>query len=221
MSGFAAILARDVRLAFRQGGAAALTVAFFLLTVTLFPLGVGPDLVTLSRISAGVLLVAALFSSMLSLDRLFQADFEDGSLELIALSPHSLYLSALAKCTAHWLTTGLPLVVVSPVLAVLLNMEPRAIPVLLLAMLLATPILSLIGGIGAGLTVGVRRGGVLLPILVLPLFIPALIFAVGAIEASAVGLSPRAHLLFLGAMLSGAAVLGPWASAVAVRMAME
>jgi heme exporter protein B len=221
MSGFAALLARDVRLAFRQGGAAALAVAFFLLTVTLFPLGVGPELAVLSRISAGVLLVSALFASMLSLDRLFQADFEDGSLELIVLSPQPLYLSALAKCAAHWLTTGLPLVMVSPVLALLLNMDPAAMPVLLLAMLLATPILSLVGGIGAGLTVGVRRGGVLLPVLVLPLFIPALIFAVAAIEAVAGGLSPRPHLLLLGAMLSAAVVLCPWASALAVRMAME
>jgi len=221
VSAFLGLLWRDVRLAFKQGGAATMTLMFFLLTVTLFPLGVGPEIEVLSRISTGVLLVAALFASMLSLDRLFQADYEDGSLELISLSPLPLVLAVLAKSAAHWLTTGLPLVIAAPLLALLLAMDPSGYPVLILTMLLATPSLSLIGAIGAALTVGVRRGGVLLPLLVLPLFIPVLIFAVGAVEAAIGGLTPRPHLFILAAILCIAAVLGPWASAAALRLAFE
>lgn len=221
MTAFAALLARDVRLAFRQGGAAVMAVVFFLLTVTLFPLGVGPELTILARISTGVLFVAALFAAMLSLDRLFQADYEDGSLELLVLSPLPLPLVVLAKCVAHWLSTGVPLIVAAPVLALLLNMDGPGYPVLVLAMVLATPCLSLIGAIGAGLTVGIRRGGVLLPLLVLPLFIPVLIFAVGAVEAAINGLGPRPHLLILAALLFGALALCPIAAAAALRLAME
>ncbi len=221
MTGLGGLIVRDVQLAFRQGGAAFLAVMFFLLTVTLFPLGVGPELTILARISTGVLFVAALFASMLSLDRLFQADYEDGSLELLVLSPLPLPLVVLAKCTAHWLSTGVPLIIAAPVLALLMNMDEPGYPVLMLSMLLATPCLSLIGAIGAGLTVGIRRGGVLLPLLVLPLFIPVLIFAVGAVEAAINGLGPRPHLLVLAALLMGALALCPVASAAALRLAME
>jgi heme exporter protein B len=194
---------------------------FFVLVVLLFPLGVGPEAAILARIAAGVLWVAALLAALLSLDRLFQADYEDGSLDLLLLAPLPTSLVVLAKCVAHWLVTGLPLAIVAPLLAVLLQLEVAALPTLVLAMLLGTPILSLIGGIGAALTVGVRRGGVLLSLLVLPLFIPALIFGAAAVEAAATGLSPAPHLLILAALLFAALALAPWAAAAALRLAAE
>jgi heme exporter protein B len=221
MSAFAALVGRDLRLSVRHGGAALLAVTFFVLAVTLFPLGVGPEPQILARIGAGVLWVAALLAALLSLDRLFQADFEDGSLELLAQSPLPLSLTVLAKCLAHWLGTGLPLAAVAPVLAVLLHMDGAALPALVAAMVLGTPSLSLIGAVGAALTVGVRRGGVLLSLLVLPLYIPVLIFGVAAVEAAALGLAPRPHLLLLGSAFMAAAVLAPWASAAALRLALE
>jgi heme exporter protein B len=221
MSAFVAVLRRDLQLAFRQGSAISLTVMFFVITVTLFPLGVGPEPAILARIAAGVLWVAALLSAMLSLDRLFQADYEDGSLDLLALSPLPLELTVLAKVIAHWLTGGLPLVVIAPVLALALNLPAAAIPALLAAMLLGTPVLSLLGAIGAGLTVGVRRGGVLLSLLVLPLYIPVLIFGVAAIEAAVGGFGVRPHLLILGAFFFAALMLSPIAASAALRLALE
>jgi len=221
MTAFVALVRRDLALAFAQGGAATLAVSFFVLVVLLFPLGVGPEGAVLARIAAGVLWVAALLAALLSLDRLFQADYEDGSLDLLLLAPLPTPLMVLAKCLAHWLVTGLPLAVVSPVLAVLLQLEVSALPTLVLAMLLGTPTLSLIGGIGAALTVGVRRGGVLLSLLVLPLFIPALIFGAAAVEAAATGLSPLPHLLILAALLLAALPLAPLAAAAALRLAAE
>jgi len=221
VNSFAAILRRDLRLALRQGSAVTLSVMFFVITVTLFPLGVGPELAILSRISAGVVWVAALLSAMLSLDRLFQADYEDGSLELLALTPLPLELIVLAKIVAHWLSASLPLILAAPILALLLNMPAAGLPMLMLAMLLGTPVLSLIGAIGAALTVGVRRGGVLLSLLVLPLYIPVLIFGVGAVEAAIGDFTVRPHLLILGGLLVAAAVLCPWASAAALRLALE
>ena len=221
MSAFRAVLLRDLRLAARQGGATLLVVVFFLIVVALFPLGVGPEAGVLRRIAAGVLWVAALLASLLALDRLFQADHEDGSLEQLALSGEPLALLALAKIAAHWLATGLPLVICAPGFAVLLNLEPAAIPTLVAALALGTPILSLIGAVGAALTVGVRRGGVLLSLLVLPLYVPTLIFGVGAVEAAAAELPARPHLLFLAAGLLAALPLAPWASAAALRLALE
>lgn len=224
MKPFVLLVARDVRLAFRQGSASTMTVVFFVLAVTLFPLGVGPELAVLTRISAGVVWVAALFSAMLSLDRLFQADFEDGTLDQLALGPLPLELLVLAKCLAHWLTTGVPLIIVAPVLAVLLNMQAGglgALGALLLTMLFGTPSLSLIGAIGAALTVTVRRGGVLLSLLVLPLYIPVLIFGVAAVEAALTGLGATPHLLVLAALGLAALVLAPWASAAALRVSLE
>jgi heme exporter protein B len=221
MSAFFALVGRDLRLSVRHGGAALLAVVFFVLAVTLFPLGVGPEPQILARIGAGVLWVAALLAALLSLDRLFQADFEDGSLELLALSPLPMPLTVLAKCLAHWLGTGLPLAAAAPVLAVLLNMDVSALPVLVAAMVLGTPSLSLIGAVGAALTVGVRRGGVLLSLLILPLYIPVLIFGVAAVEAAALGLAFRPHLLLLGSAFLASAVLAPWASAAALRLALE
>ena len=221
MKPFLLIVGRDTGLAFRQGSASLMTVMFFILAVTLFPLGVGPELEMLARISAGVVWVAALFAAMLSLDRLFQADFEDGSLDLLALAPAPLEVTVLAKCLAHWLTTGVPLIVAAPLLALLLNMEAEGFAALVMAMALGTPSLSLIGAVGAALTVTVRRGGVLLPLLVLPLYIPVLIFGVSAVEAALTGFGAKPHLLVLGGLLLGALVLAPWASAAALRLSLE
>ncbi|MBM3506636.1 MAG: heme exporter protein CcmB [Alphaproteobacteria bacterium] len=221
MSPFLAVIARDVRLALRQGGGSYWTLLFFVLTVTLFPLGVGPDLALLARIGPGVLWVVALLAAMLSLDRMFQADYEDGSLELLALAPLPLELTVLAKAAAHWLTTGLPVTLLAPALGFLLAVDVTAYPILIAAMLLGTPVLSLVGSIGAALTVGVRRGGVLLSLLVIPLYVPALIFGALAVEATLDGLSPRPHLLLLGADLLVALALTPWAAAAALRLNLE
>ncbi len=221
MSRFSAVVARDVRLALRQGGGSYWTLMFFILTVTLFPLGVGPDLALLSRIGSGVLWVVALLAALLSLDRLFQADYEDGSLELLALAPLPLELTVLAKVLAHWLTTGLPVTLLAPLMGAMLAIEPAAYPTLMVAMLLGTPVLSLVGSIGAALTVGIRRGGVLLSLLVMPLYVPALIFGALAVEATLEGLSPRPHLLLLGADLLVALALTPWGAAAALRLNLE
>jgi len=221
MSGFAAIVGRDLRLAMRQGMDSLMVVMFFVIAVVLFPFGVGPEPNVLARIAAGVLWVAALLASMLSLERLFQTDYEDGSLELLLLQPVALEATVLAKVTAHWLTTGLPLIVAAPILAVLMNLPGEGFLVLVLALALGTPTLSLIGAIGAALILGARRGGVLLALLVLPLFIPVLIFGVGAVEATLAGFTARPQLLVLGALLLAALALTPWVGAAAVRQALE
>lgn len=221
MTGFGLLVLRELRLAFRQGGDAAMVVGFFVLTVILFPFGVGPEPALLSRIAAGILWVTALLASLLSLDRLFQADWEDGSLEALALMPLPLEVQVLAKCLAHWLVSGLPLTLVAPLLGVLLHLAPAGYPVLMLSLLLGTPTLSLVGAIGAALSLGARRGGVLLSLLVLPLYIPVLIFGVAAIEASIGGFAVRPHLLLLGAFLAAALPLAPLAAAAALRQALE
>ncbi len=221
MSGFAALLTRDLRLAFRQGGDVANVVAFFALAVMLFPFGVGPDPDLLARIAAGVLWVTALLAALLSLERLFEADYHDGSLETLALMPVPLEIQVLAKCAAHWLTTGLPLTVIAPLLALVLHIDAAGYPALIAALLLGTPVLSLIGAVGAALTLGARRAGVLLSLLVLPLYIPVLIFGVAASEAAALGLESRPHLLLLAALLAGSLALAPWAAASALRQALE
>jgi len=221
MRTFGLLVARDVLLAVRQGGSTLLTVVFFLVTVTLFPLAVGPEPGVLERIAVGVLWVAALLAALLSLDRLFQADFEDGSLEQLALLSLPFELAVLAKVAAHWLTTGLPLLLAAPMLALVLNMPVEALPVLLTTMALGTPTLSLVGAVGAALTVGLRRGSALLSLLVLPLYIPVLIFGVTAVEATLTGMGARPHLLILGALQLGAWALTPWAAAAALRLAME
>ena len=221
MSAFWCLVRRDLRLAFRRGGDSVNVMIFFLLTVTLFPFAVGPEAAILMRIAPGVIWVAALLAAMLSLDRLFRGDFDDGSLDLLILGPLPLELTVLAKCLAHWLTTGLPLVIVSPLLAVLLSMDGEGFATLIGTMLLGTPILSLIGGIGAALTVSLRGGGVLISLLVLPLYIPVLIFGVGAVDAAVYGLAARPHLLVLGAMLVATLPLCPWASAAALRLSVE
>jgi heme exporter protein B len=221
MSAFRRLVQRDLRLALRQGGDAAMVVAFFVLTVVLFPLGVGPEPELLSRIAPGILWVTALLAALLSLERLFQADYEDGSLEALSLMPLPLEAQVLAKCLAHWLVTGLPLALAAPVLGLLLQLDAAGYPVLVLGLLLGTPSLSLIGAVGAALSLGARRGGVLLSLLVLPLYIPVLIFGVLAVEQTVAGLAARPHLLLLGALLAAALPLAPVAAAAALRQALE
>lgn len=219
--GFWLVIARDLRLALRQRADAWLAVLFFVLTAALFPFGVGPEANLLARIAPGIIWVVALLAVLLSLERLFLADFEDGSLEQLLLSPLPLELAVLAKVLAHWLTTGLPLIAAAPLLAVLFHMDAAGLGVLLLAMLLGTPTLSLVGAVGAALTLGARRGGVLIPLLVLPLYVPALIFGVGATDAALQGLAVRPHLLLLGAVLLVMLVVTPLAGAAALREALE
>lgn len=215
------LVTRDLRLALRQGSDAAMVIAFFVITVTLFPLGVGPEPNVLARIAAGVVWVTALLATMLSLDRLFQSDYDDGSTDLLILAPVPLELVVLAKVLAHWMLTGLPLILTAPVLAALMNLPEGGYLVLIVSMFLATPTLSLIGSVGAALALGARRGGILISLLVLPLYIPVLIFAVGAVDASITGLTPRPHLLILGAMLAAALPLAPWAAAAALRHSLR
>ena len=221
MAAFIGLFRRDLRLALRQGGDTGLVLGFFVLAVVLFPLGVGPEPAVLQRIGAGIVWVAALLAALLSLDRLFQSDYQDGGLEMLALSSLSLELAVLAKCAAHWVATGLPLALTSPFLALLVDLDPDAIPVLTLGLLLGTPALSLIGSVAAALTLGARRQGVLLSLLVLPLYVPPLVFGAGAVEASVAGAGGRAHLLILGALTLAALPLCPWASAAALRQALE
>lgn len=216
-----AVLRRDLRLALRQGSDSLMVVMFFVITVSLFPFGIGPEANILERIAPGVLWVVALLASMLSLDRLFQAEYEDGSLDLLTLSPAPLPLLVLGKVVAHWLTTGLPLLLAAPLLAVLLNLHSDGFGVLLAVMALGTPTLSLIGAVGAALVLGARRGGVLVSLLILPLYIPVLVFGVSAIDAAVMGFEVRAQLLILAAMLLGSLALCPWAAAAALRQAVE
>jgi heme exporter protein B len=218
---FWTIAARDLAMARRQGSESLLAVLFFVLGTILFPLGIGPAANILARVSSGLMWVMALLAVLLSLERLFQADWEDGGLDLYMLTPTPLSIVVLAKCLAHWLVTGVPMVIAAPVLAILLNMDGAGFVILVAAMLLGTPTLSLIGAIGSALTVGARRGGVLLTLLVLPLYIPVLIFGAGAVEAAVVGPGAKPYLLVMGAMLLAALALCPWASAAALKQALE
>ncbi len=221
MGRFLSIVRRDLRLALRQGSDSVMVVMFFVLTVVLFPFGIGPEGNILARVASGVIFVAALLASMLSLERLFQTDYEDGSLELLTLSPMPLEIIVLAKITAHWLTTGLPLMIASPLLAVLMNMDGNGFTMLMLALLLGTPALSLIGAIGAALVLGSRRGGVLISLLVLPLFVPVLIFGVGLIEAAIGGFAVKSQILILSGILFACLAFCPFAAAAAVRQSVE
>jgi heme exporter protein B len=215
------IIQRDLRLALRQGSDSLMVVGFFVLTVTLFPFGLGPESNLLERTAAGILWVTALLASMLSLDRLFQGDYEDGSLELLTLTPTALEILVIGKVIAHWLTTALPMLLAAPVLALLLHLNEDAFPALMLTLLLGTPTLSLIGAMGAALVLGARRGGVLLSLLILPLYVPVLIFAVGAVDAAAQGLPVKGHLLILGGLLLAALPLAPLATVAGLRQAVE
>ncbi|MRG71805.1 heme exporter protein CcmB [Alphaproteobacteria bacterium HT1-32] len=215
-----ALIRRDLALAFRERSDSLLVIAFFVIAALLFPFGVGSEPNLLARIGPGVILAVALLAALLSLDRLFQTDYEDGSLELLATGPVPLGLVVTAKIIAHWLTTGLPLMLAAPLLSLFFNLPPDLLPALLLTMLLATPLLSLIGAIGAALTLGARRGGVLLSLLILPLYIPTLIFAAGALDAARLGLDIYPHLAILGAMLLTALPLCPLAATAGVRQAL-
>lgn len=221
MTALKALLARDLSLAVRRGADTAMGLVFFVIALSLFPFGVGASPDILARIGAGVIWVVALLAVLLTLDRLWQADFEDGSLELILLSPAPLELLVVVKCLAHWLTSGLLLAVASPLLALLMNLPTEGWWALPLALLLGTPTLTLIGSIGAALLLGSRRGSVLIALLVLPLYIPVLIFGVAAVEGVLMGLSGAAPLLILGAILLAALALTPFATAAALRLALE
>jgi heme exporter protein B len=198
-----------------------MTLAFFVVVVALFPLGLGPTPALLARIAGGVLWVTALLAAMLSFDRLFQQDAEDGGLDLLALSGMPMALVALAKAVAHWLTTGLPTVLLAPLLALTLDLPAAAYPALIGGLLLGTPTVSLLGTVGAALVVGARRAGVLVALIVLPLTIPVLIFGVAAVEAGGAGLPVRPHLLLLAALLAATLPLAPLAAGAALRQAVE
>lgn len=221
VSVFAAIVRRDVRLAWSQGGGSLLALGFFLIAVSLFPFGVGPAPQVLARIAPGVIWVVALLAAVISIDRLFQADFEDGSLDDLMLAPLGTFGMVAAKVLAHWLSTTLPLAIMAPALGVLMNLPDGAYGTLIASLLIGTPALSLIGSVGAALTVAVRRGGVLMLLLILPLYVPTLIFGVGAVDAAVSLTDPLPHLALLGATTLIAAVVGLFASTAALKLAME
>ena len=221
MSAFFQLLRRDLLLAFRSRHAWLNPLFFFAMVVTLFPLGLGPEPARLAAMAPGVIWVAALLAALLGMDGLFRGDFEDGNLEQWLLSPQPLPLLALAKVAAHWLMTGLPLICLSPLLALLMHLPQAAIGVLVWSLALGTPVLSLVGAIGAALTVGLNRGGVVLSLLVLPLYIPVLIFAAGAVAAAAMGMSASGQLALLGALLCLSLALAPPAIAAALRISLE
>lgn len=218
MSAARAILGRELRLALRSGGGAGLGLAFFLVVVLLAPFGVGPDPAALAGIAPGILWIAALLACLLSLDRLFQADAEDGSLDALALAPAPLEAIAALKALAHWLTTGLPLTAAAPLLAVTLQMPGPAYPWLVAALAAGTPALSFLGAIGAAVTVGVRRGGLLLSVLVLPLYLPTMIFGARAVAEAAAGRDPWPAFLLLCGVTLGVLACAPFAAAAALRV---
>lgn len=215
------VIRRDLVLAMRRRADVLTTLIFFVMVVSLFPLGVGPEMSMLRKMAPGVLWVAALLASMLSLGRLFSADYLDGTLEQMLLVPQSLSMLVLGKMIAHWMVSGLPLVLLAPVLGLQFDMSMETIGVLIVGLLLGTPILSMIGAIGAALTLGLRGGGVLLSLLVLPLCIPVLIFGTGAVEAVSSGLEATSHLSLVGALFILALIFTPWVTTQALRISME
>ncbi len=215
------VIRRELQLAFRSGAEIVNPLWFFLIVITLFPLGVGPEPQLLARIAPGIVWVAALLASLLALERLFRDDFLDGSLEQLLLLPTPLPITVIGKVVAHWLLTGVPLILLSPLVALLLSLDMASWRAVALTLLLGTPTLSFLGAIGVGLTVGLRRGGVLLSLLVLPLAIPVLIFASSAIDAAGMGLPIGGYLAILGAMLVLSAMLSPFATAAALRISLH
>lgn len=215
------LIHRDLALALRQRMDVLTTLFFFVIVVSLFPLGVGPETTLLRTMAPGVVWVAALLASMLSLGRLFSSDYLDGTLEQMLLAPQTLSLMVLAKVLAHWLVSGVPLVLIAPLLGLQFDLSRDALLTLTLSLLLGTPVLSMIGAIAAALTLGLRGGGVLLALLVLPLYVPVLVFGAAAVEASLSGMGAQAHLSLLGAFLALSLVLTPWATAMALRISME
>lgn len=221
MAVLVATVRRDLLLSVRRRSDVLASLVFFVMVTTLFPLGVGPEKNSLRAMAPGVLWVAALLASTLALGRLFSADLADGTLEQMALSSEPLALIVAGKVLAHWLVSGVPLVALSPLLALQFGLDADAIGVLALSLLLGTPVLSLVGAVGAALTLGTRGGGVLLSLLVLPLTIPVLIFGAGAVGAQASGLGAEAHLLLLGGLLAASLALAPWATAAALRISLD
>ncbi len=215
---FLAVVARDLRLAGRIGGSGALSLVFFLMIVALVPFGLGPDLNLLARIGPGILWIAAVLATLIGLDRLFQADEEDGSLDLLSGAPAPLELLVLAKVTAHWLTTGLPLALATPIFGLLVALSPTGMAATSLTLLVGTPALTFIGAVGAALTASIRRGGLILAVVVLPLMVPTLIFGVSATDAALGGTVPfTTPLAILGALSLAAGVVGTLAAAAALR----
>ncbi|HCV04219.1 heme exporter protein CcmB [Pseudoalteromonas sp. MEBiC 03607] len=218
---FSAVFSKDLKLAFRQRAEIVNPILFFLIVITLFPLAIGPEPGLLARMAPGIIWVAALLSTMLGLDKLFRDDYHDGTLEQLIASAYPLPLTVLAKVAAHWVITGLPLVLMTPVFALLLNLESSALLATVLTLLLGTPLLSFIGAIGAGLTVGLQKGGILMSLLVLPLYIPVLIFATSAIDTSSMELAYSGQLAILGAMLIVAIIAAPIAISSALKVSVS
>jgi len=218
---FGLLLWRDLTLAFRRRTELFNPLLFFVLVTSLFPLGIGAEPALLRAVGPGIIWVAALLAALLSLDSVFRSDFEDGSLEQFLISAQPLSILVLAKVVAHWLITGLPLLIVAPLLGLLLDLPTASIVTLMLTLALGTPVLSLIGAIGVALTVGLRRGGVILSLLVLPLYVPVLIFAANAVESAGAGLSIAAHLSLLSALLALAVSLSPLAAAAALKISLS
>jgi heme exporter protein B len=218
---FFSVYKKDVLLAFRQRSEIINPLLFFLIVISLFPLGIGPEPQLLARMAPGIIWVAALLSTMLGLDKIFRDDYQDGSLEQLLMSPYPTSLIVVAKIAAHWTITGLPLVLLSPVFGLLLNLDTNSMQAAVVTLLIGTPLLSLIGAIGAGLTVGLQKGGILLSLLVLPLYIPVLIFATSAIDTSAMSLDYTAQLAILGAMLAVGLVMAPFAVSSALKVSVS
>lgn len=221
LGGFRGQLCRDLLVGLRSPGELAHPLMFYLMTVALFPLGVGPSEETLRELAPGILWALALLATLLSLDALFRRDFEDGTLELFVLRTDPLFVGVIAKVAAHWMMTGLPLTLLAPVVGLMLFVPGEALPVLIASLLLGTPVLSLIGAIGAGLTVGLRRGGLLLTLIILPLYVPVLILGAGATTSVMEGVDAAGQLLWLGAILAAALTLAPFGVAIALRVGME
>ena len=221
MNAMFAILQRDLLIVVRRKSEVLTALFFFVIVSSLFPLGIGPEPALLRKIAPGVLWVGALLATMLGLQRMFAADYADGTLEQMAISPTPLVWLVVGKIAAHWLVSGLPLVLIAPVLGLQFDLDAGALGVLMLALLLGTPVLSLIGAIGAALTLGVRGGGVLLSLLVLPLYVPVLIFGAGAVESHIAGLGAGGHLSLLAALLVLSVFFAPWAATAALRITLE
>jgi len=221
LSMFRWIVARDLTLAWRRRADVLSTLFFFVIVVSLFALGIGPETKLLRSIAPGVVWVAALLASMLSLGRVFRNDYQDGTLEQMLLTPQPLYLVVLGKILAQWLVSEVPLILIAPLIGVQFDLAPDALRILFVSLLIGTPILSLIGSIGAALTLGLRGGGVLIALLILPLYIPVLIFGAGAVDASISGMSPQANLYLLVAFLVVSLVFAPWATSAALRISLE
>ena len=215
------LVQRDLLMAWRRSSDIFSVVMFFVLAVVLFPLGVGPELDTLRKIAPGIIWVAALLAAMLSLDQLFQSDADDGSLDLLLLAPIPLETIVIAKCCAHWMVTGLPLIVVAPILGILLNLPLSGFAVMIITLVISTPTISLLGSVGAALTIGARRGGVLVALLILPLLTPILIMSANAVDLALVGLNYTPLIALLGAFFLICLVVCPFVAAAALRLAAE